>query len=120
MSMGDSGQFIWAMWDSGRAALVGLNLVPVVVVSLFVGMASHVRGLSWLKALVSLVPAVMIVALWPMTSGYQPIWPDLTQLESQIQIVVEFATGFTIVLVAGLLKSALYLGANRPGSHKIV
>ncbi len=113
MVTGDSEQFIWAMWDSGKAALVGLNLVPVVIVSLFIGMALSSRAPIWLKVILSVVPAIVIASLWPMTSGYQPIWPDLTQLESQIQIAMVCLVSLGVLLVVGLVKSALSLSPSR-------
>ena len=120
MITGDSEQFIWAMWDSGKAALVGVNLVPVVVISLFVGMVAGSRGHFWLKALIALVPAVFVVALWPMTSGYQPIWPDVTELEAEMQILMQFGLAWAIILVVALFKNILSFGPARSGRHKVV
>ncbi len=113
MITGDSEQFIWAMWDSSKAALVGLNLVPVVIVSLFVGMVLSTRASIWLKVILSVIPAIVIASLWPMASGYQPIWPDLTELECQIQIGMVCFVSLAVLLVVGLVKSALSLSPSR-------
>jgi hypothetical protein len=41
-----------------------------------------------------------------MVYGMSPIWPDLLQIEPEIQIVIQLALAWVIVLSAGALKSA--------------
>lgn len=104
--MGEFIQFLWAMVDSTRAALIGLNIVPVIVFGLFVGMIFK-RGRSWLKAPMAVVPALIVAGLWPLIYGAQAIWPDFDQIETGIQIVVLYGTAWAIVAATGLVKGLM-------------
>ncbi|MBW8734275.1 MAG: hypothetical protein JF571_08225 [Asticcacaulis sp.] len=104
--MGEFIQFLWAMVDSTRAALIGLNIVPVIVFGLFVGMIFK-RGRSWLKAPMAVAPALIVAGLWPLIYGAQAIWPDFDQIETGIQIVVLYGTAWAIVSVTGLVKGLM-------------
>ena len=99
-------QFFWAMVDASHAALIGLNIIPLIVFSLFVGMAFG-RGHSWLKAFMAVVPAVLIAAVWPLVYGAGIIWPDFGQMETAIQLVVLYALGVAIIALVGNTKQIL-------------
>jgi len=114
-------QFGWAMWDSAQAALIGLNPVPALIISVFIGMAQGKRSNPFLNTLLALVPSVLIAAMWPMVSGYQPIWPDFTQLEVEIQTGVTAVMCFAIIVGLSLVKHTLSLVAQpKPNGHKPV
>jgi len=102
--MDEAIQFFWAMVDATQAALIGLNLVPVIALALVVGLAAGGRHYL-LKAVLATVPAVLIAALWPKVYGMSPIWPDPRQLEVEIQIGIQLALAWAIIRVAGSLKS---------------
>ena len=104
--MGEFTQFLWAMVDSARAALIGLNLVPVIVFGLFVGMIFR-RGRSWLKAPLAVVPAMIVTALWPLIYSVQAIWPDFDQIEAGIQTVVLYATAWAVIAATGFVKALM-------------
>ena len=114
-------QFGWAMWDSAQAALIGLNPIPAIIISLFIGMAQAKRSHYFLKALLALVPSIAIASMWPMVSGYQPIWPDFTQLEVEIQTGVLAILCFAIIVGLSLVKHTLSMVAQpKPNGHKPV
>ncbi len=107
-------QFFWAMVDATQAALIGLNLVPAIVAALIIGLATGGR-FYWLKAIVAIVLAFPVTALWPRVYGMGPIWPDLTQIEAEIQVGVQFVMAWVIILAAGSLKmAAAYATTRRP------
>ncbi|WP_443748856.1 hypothetical protein [Asticcacaulis solisilvae] len=101
--MGEFTQFLWAMVDSTRAALIGLNLVPVIVFGLFVGMIFR-RGRSWLKAPLAVIPALIVAGLWPVIYGADAIWPDFNQIETGIQTLVLYGVAWAIVAGVGFVK----------------
>lgn len=111
---GDAVQFAFAMWDSTQAALVGLNPVPVLVTSLFIGMIQSQRGFYSLKALIAVIPAVFVAAAWPLASGYKPIWPDLTQPETEIQLVVLVLIAWVVIRLLHMIKSTMSLVSRQP------
>ncbi len=114
-------QFGWAMWDSAQAALIGLNPVPALIISLFIGMVQARRSHYFVKTLLAMVPATVIAAVWPMVSGYQPIWPDFTQLEVEIQLGVVAIMCFVIIASLSVVKHTLSLVAQpKPNGHKPV
>jgi hypothetical protein len=108
--MGEFVQFFWAIVDSTSAALIGLNIVPVLVLSLFIGFALP-RGRSWLKAPLAVIPAMLVVAVWPTIYGAEPIWPDLMQMETEIQVVVLFAVAWVLIWLCEKIKS-LFMPVN--------
>ncbi len=99
-------QFFWAMVDATQAALIGLNAIPVIVLALLVGAAQTGKGVYSLKALLALIPGIAIAALWPKIYGMGAIWPDVTQLEPEIQIVVQFILAWVIIRVLWSLKAS--------------
>lgn len=112
--MGEFTQFFWAMVDSTRAALVGMNLVPVIVFGLFVGMIFK-RGRSWLKAPLAVIPALIVAALWPLIYGAEAIWPDFDQIETGIQTVVLYGAAWAAVAATGVVKGLMNpLDLRRP------
>ncbi len=108
--MGEFVQFFWAVVDSTSAALIGLNIIPVLVLSLFIGFALP-RGRSWLKAPLAVIPAMLVVAVWPTIYGAEPIWPDLMQMETEIQAVVLFAVAWVLIWLCEKIKS-LFMPVN--------
>ena len=108
--MGEFVQFFWAVVDSTSAALIGLNIIPVLVLSLFIGFALP-RGRSWLKAPLAVIPAMLVVAVWPTIYGTEPIWPDLMQMETEIQAVVLFAVAWVLIWLCEKIKS-LFMPVN--------
>lgn len=106
--MSELTQLFWAMVDSTSAALIGLNPVPVLVISLFIGLAFGGR-LYWLKALVAVAPAVVVSSLWPLTSNVGVVWPDIGQIEPQIQLIVLFGMAWLTIRAAAAFKGALGL-----------
>ena len=117
--MSEFTQFLWTMRDSIQAALVGLNPAPVLIFSLFFGMIQLKRSPTWLLAVLAVIPAVIVTALLPTIMNYQAIWPDLTQLEVQFQIIMLFTLSYVVIRVTGLIKATLLL-SPKPGSHKPV
>jgi hypothetical protein len=122
--MSEFNQFLWAMWDSLQAALVGLNPVPVMIFSLFCGMIRLRQTPAWLMTGLAVIPAVIITALLPMTMGYHAIWPDLTQLEAEIQIGILLVIGYVMIHAIGLIKTTIRTVTPKPdtpsASHKPV
>ncbi len=108
--MGEFVQFFWAVVDSTSAALIGLNLVPALVFSLFIGFALP-RGRSWLKAPLAVAPAMLVTAVWPWVYGSEPIWPDFMQMETEIQTVVLFAVAWGVIWLCERIKS-LFMPVN--------
>lgn len=108
--MGEFVQFLWAIADSTSAALIGLNLVPVLVFSLFIGFALP-RGWRWLKAPFAVVPSMLVVAMWPTIYGAEPIWPDLLQMETEIQVLVLFVVAWVLIWLCEKIK-ALFMPVN--------
>ncbi len=104
--MQDFVQFVLAMWDAFIAALVGLNPVPVVIFALFTGMVQP-RRLYWLSALLCVIPSVIVIALWPMLVGYTPIWPDLTQLEVEIQLIAMWIIAYAAIRLMAAIKTTI-------------
>ncbi len=107
--MSDLTAFVYAMWDATVAACIGLNLVPMAILSLLVGLSQTRHRLYWLKATGVVAIALILNAIWPMTSGYQPIWPTLTQLEDEIQIVILWVIAYTIIRFLAWAKVSLSL-----------
>lgn len=101
--MDEAMQFFWAMVDATQAALIGLNLVPVLLVAPIVGLG--VGGSRYLlKTLLAAMPAILIAAVWPKVYGMSPIWPDVTQLEAEIQIGLQLVLAWMIIRATGSLK----------------
>ncbi|ESQ90600.1 hypothetical protein ABAC460_08925 [Asticcacaulis sp. AC460] len=111
---GDAIQFGFALWDAAKASVIGLNPIPVLITSAFFGIVQPQRGWYIVKALIALVPAVLITALWPVTSGYTPIWPDVTQMETQIQLFTMLIIAWLVIRLLYLVKATLSLGAREP------
>jgi hypothetical protein len=111
---GDGVQLAFAVWDSAQAALVGLNPVPVLITSTFIGMIQPQRGWYLVKAVIALIPAVLIAAVWPTTLGYTPIWPDLSQMETQIQMAVLLVMAWFVIWLISLVKTTLSLSGRHP------
>jgi ABC-type glucose/galactose transport system permease subunit len=118
--MSEFSQFLWAMWDSLQAALVGLNPAPVVIFSLFFGMIRLRQTPAWLMTGLAVIPAVIVTALLPMAMGYQAIWPDLTQLEIEFQIGILLAIGYVVIRAVGLIKATILSIAPKRTSQKPV
>ena len=118
--MGDFTSFLWAMWDATQAALVGLNPVPALLFSLFLGMIQPRQNIALALTFVAVIPAVVVTALLPKAMGYQAIWPDLTQLEVQIQMVMLLMLSYAVIRLMGLIKMTLSLTAPKPNGHKPV
>ena len=118
--MGDFTQFLWAMWDAGQAAMIGLNPIPVLIISLVLGMIQPRRSLALILAFVALIPAVIVTALLPMALGYQAIWPDLSQLEVEMQMGMLFALSYLVIRAMGLIKLTLSITLPKPNGHKPV
>ena len=102
--MGEFVQFFWAIVDSTSAALIGLNLVPVLVFALFVGFALP-RGRSWLKAPLAVIPAMLAAAVWPWVYGADPIWPDFMQMETEIQAAMLYAIAWAVIWLCERIKT---------------
>ena len=118
--MSEFTQFLWTMWDSVQAALVGLNLVPMLIFSLFLGMILPRHSPVWIFAGLAVIPAVIITALLPTAMGYPAIWPDLTQLEVEFQVIMLFVLSYIVIRAMGFIKATLLLMAPKPDSHKAV
>ncbi|MGZ3298595.1 MAG: hypothetical protein ACXU8U_11360 [Asticcacaulis sp.] len=112
--MGESVQFFWAMLDAGQAALIALNPVPVIVLALLIGLVQPGRGFTLLKSVAAVVPALIVAALWPQVYGMSPIWPDLAQIETQIQIAVQLIVAALIIRGLWSVKVAAAHALHRP------
>ena len=93
-------EFAGALWDALQAALVGLNAVPAILLCLLIGLLQPKPSHLVIKTALAVLAAVVIASLWPMVYGYTPIWPDVGQLEGQLQLLV--LIGLCLVLIAGL------------------
>ncbi|ESQ73575.1 hypothetical protein [Asticcacaulis sp. AC402] len=111
---GDAVQFGFALWDAAKASLIGLNPVPVLITSALMGVIQPQRGWYLVKAAIALVPAVLIAAAWPVASGYAPIWPDLTQLETQMQIATMLLIAWLVIRLLQVVRSTLSLSERQP------
>ena len=112
--MTDALPFAFAMWDAFKAAMIGLNPVPALIISLVIGMGQAGRGGVVLKAMVATMPAVLISALWPEVYGARPIWPDLGQIEVEIQIGVLYILCLAVIRAMALIKPALSFSERQP------
>ncbi|MEI9905191.1 MAG: hypothetical protein WDN06_15470 [Asticcacaulis sp.] len=112
--MNDFTEFTLAMWDAFRAAMIGLNPLPAIIISLLIGMMQAGRGGYIFKAIAAVVPAVAITSLLPALSSIQPIWPDLSQLETEIQIGVLIAVSYVVIRLTGMIKQTLSVSARQP------
>lgn len=117
--MSEFTQFLWAMWDSLQAALIGLNPVPTVIFSLFFGMIASRRIPAWLLSPLAVLPGMIVTALLPVAMGYKAIWPDLTQLEIEFQTALLLILSYVLIRAMGLIKTTLMM-APKPGSQKPV
>jgi hypothetical protein len=92
----------------------------VLIFSLFLGLIQPKRSPVWLLVLLAAIPGVIITALLPTAMGYQAIWPDLTQLETEFQMIMLLALSNVVIRAMGLLKTTLLLIAPKPNGHKPV
>lgn len=97
-------QFLWAIADSTQAALIGLNIIPVCLFSLVIGLVLP-RGRTWLKAPLAVIPAMLIAAIWPWIHGAEAIWPDLMQMETEIQAMVLFVIAWASIWLCERMKA---------------
>jgi|GEM_PF-1222352 len=118
--MNEFTQFLWIMRDSAQAAVTGLNPVPVLILSLFLGLVQPKRSSVWRLVLLAVIPGVIVTALLPTAMGYQAIWPDLTQLESEFQMIMLLALSYAVIRAMGLVKATLLLITPKPHGHKPV
>lgn len=102
-------QFIGAMGDSLNAALTGLNLAPAIGLSLLAGGLLPRKCPYMLQALGVVVLSVTLTALWPQIYGFGAIWPDLSELEAEMQLVILFTLSYALVRLAGLIRFSLLL-----------
>ena len=100
-------QIYWALSDTVNAALIGLNLVPVLLLGLIAGLAQDRRLPYIATAIAAAAGAVVISALWPQIYGVAAIWPDPWQPEAQIQAVILLAIAYALVRTIGMTKAAL-------------
>jgi hypothetical protein len=97
-------QFILALWDATQAALIGLNAVPAILLCLLIGLLQPKPSHLVIKTALVVLAAVVIAALWPMVYGYTPLWPDVTQIEGQIQVAVLIVLCLALIAGLGLAK----------------
>jgi hypothetical protein len=112
--MSDLTSFLYAMWDATLAACIALNLVPMLILSGLVGVSQTRHRLYWLKASGIVVLSLILNALWPMAGGYQPIWPSLTQLEDEIQIIILWGLSYVIIRLLAWAKTSIALTLHHP------
>jgi len=105
-------QFILALWDATQAALIGLNAVPAILLCLLIGLLQPKPSHLVIKTALVVLAAVVIAALWPMVYGYTPIWPDVTQIEGQIQVAVLIVLCLALIAGLGLAKKLVWSVAH--------
>jgi len=108
-------EFVGALWDAVQAALIGLNAVPAILLCLLIGLLQPKPSHLVIKTALAVLAAVVIASLWPMVYGYTPIWPDVTQLESQIQLVVLIGLCLALIAGLGLAKRLVFILAPKSG-----
>jgi hypothetical protein len=102
-------EYLWLIMDGVWAALVSLNIVPMVVVAGFIGLFQSKPAHFAVKALICLGLAILIDALWPLTFGGDMVIPAITQLEVQIQMVMLYGLGYLILKAMVRVRRAIAL-----------
>ncbi|MDC7676672.1 hypothetical protein [Asticcacaulis machinosus] len=102
-------EYLWLIMDGVWAALMSLNIVPMVMVAGLIGLFQSKPAHYAVKALICLGLAILIDALWPLTFGGDMVIPAITQLEVQLQMVVLYGLGYLILKVMMRVKKAVSL-----------
>ncbi|WKL58493.1 hypothetical protein Q1W73_05770 [Asticcacaulis sp. ZE23SCel15] len=102
-------EYLWLIMDGVWAALMSLNIVPMVVVAGLIGLFQSRAAHFAVKALICLGLAILIDALWPLTFGGDMVVPAITQLEVQIQMVMLYGLGYLILKAMVRVKGAISL-----------
>ncbi|OYW78937.1 MAG: hypothetical protein B7Z26_08915 [Asticcacaulis sp. 32-58-5] len=110
-------EYLWLIMDGVWAALMSLNIVPVVVVSALIGLFQAKPAHFAVKALMCLGLAILIDALWPLTFGGDVVIPAITQLEVQLQMMMLYILGYLILKAMIRVRRVLSL-APRTNSVK--
>lgn len=105
--------FLWVIVDQVRASLIGLSLLPVLVISLLIGIIQSKKTAYALKALLATVLSLGVAALWPVTDGLTPVWPDVTAIETHVRVLVTFALAFLIIRFLCVIKNSISLTSKR-------
>lgn len=111
--MSDMIDFLAIIVDQVRASLMGLSLLPVLVISLLIGIIQSQKTAYALKALLATVLSLGVSALWPVTYGLTPVWPDIMAIETHVRVVVTFALAFLIIRFLCVIKNTISLTPKR-------
>lgn len=103
----------WVIVDQVRASLVGLSLLPVLIISLLIGIIQSKKTGYALKALLATVLSLGVVALWPVVDGLTPVWPDVMAIETHVRVVVTFVLAFLIIRFLCVIKNMISLTSKR-------
>lgn len=103
----------WIVADLVVAAANGLNLLPVALIALMVGLVQANKSGYLLKSLLATGLGLIINALMPLTQGLTPVLPDLLAIETQIQMAIMYTVAFVIIRVMCVVKNTLSLTPRR-------
>ncbi len=105
--MTDFSTLVGALADSFKAAMVGLNPIPVIILAVLFGL---IQGKGYIfKALLAVALGAFAAAIWPAAYNSQPIWPDVRQMETQIQLGTLLVIAYIIIRIFGLFRGSLSL-----------
>ncbi|WP_140984214.1 hypothetical protein [Asticcacaulis tiandongensis] len=107
--MSDIVDFLAVIVDQVRASLVGLSLLPVLVISLLIGIIQSKKTAYALKALLATGLSLGVAALWPLKDGLTPVWPDVMAIETHIRLLVTFVLAFLIIRFLCVIKNTISL-----------
>ncbi|MDC7682978.1 hypothetical protein PQU92_06805 [Asticcacaulis sp. BYS171W] len=91
------------------AALNGLNWIPVIVLSVLIGVIQSQKTAYLIKAGLSTGLALIVNTLWPLAFGLTPVLPDPFAMETQIQTGLMFAAAFLIIRFLCVIKNTISL-----------
>ena len=102
--MNDIWNFILGLGDGLQDALSAVNVLPILVVALVIGIVFKPEQYA-VKALVALILVLAIRIMWPTLSGHRAALPDLRHLSAIVQIFLLYVFAFGMIGMIGSLKS---------------
>ncbi|ESQ73574.1 hypothetical protein [Asticcacaulis sp. AC402] len=105
--MNDIWNFLQDISEGLRAAVNGVNPLPVLIIGMLIGFLQPKPDRLMLKAAAAVALSFGIQTVWPALLGRPMSFPDFQQLESIAQLFILFVFAFGIIGVLGTLKSAM-------------
>lgn len=115
--MNDIWNFLLGLGDGMSNALGAANTLPVLIIGILIGLFQPKADHLALKALITLLIAILVPALWPTLNGRAPVWPNVAHLSTIVQIFMLYIVAFGIIGVFGALKSAFSGGGKAKAAH---